>query len=72
MLPELPTRDGHKAGTEPLETTVVFVAGMLVYLAFQAEFGIQGQHREAIRLHVAVATAFTYFRIDENAHIRVG
>ena len=50
--------DADEARAEALGARVVLVAARLVDLALAAELGLERQHRDAVRLHRAVAAAF--------------
>ena len=64
--------NGNEARAETLDAREVLVARRLVDGAFAAEFGLQGDHRDAVRRHAAVAAPLAYGRVDEDAPGRVG
>ena len=51
---------GDEARAEALDAGVILVAGRLVDRALAAELGFHRQHRQAVRLHAAVAAAFAH------------
>src|SRR5690606_23131467 len=63
---------GDKARAEAFDAAEVVVAGRLVDLALAPELGFLRQHRDAERLHAAVAAAFADQRVDGHALGGVG
>ena len=63
--------DAHEARAEALDAREVLVAGGLVDLALAPVLGVEGQHREAVRLRVAVPAALADPVVDERAPVRV-
>ncbi|MNX87618.1 hypothetical protein D3C86_1195500 [compost metagenome] len=64
--------DRDEARAEAVDAGVVLVARRLVELALAAQFGLQRHQRQAVGGHAAVAAAFAYGLVDEQAAIRVG
>src|SRR5690606_16252298 len=70
--PQRAAHDGYEAGAEAVHAGVILVAAGLVDLAL-APFGSIGRHqRQAVGLHAAVAAAFAYGLVDEQAARRIG
>ena len=63
---------GDKARAKAFETGEILVAGGLVDAALASEFGLQRLHRDAVRRRAAVAAAFAYEFVDDDARVRVG
>ncbi len=63
---------GDERGAEPLHAGVVLVAGRLVDGALPAELGLQRLHRDAVRLHAAVAAALADELVDDDALLGIG
>src|SRR4029079_5345169 len=72
LFPERPSlhRDADPAKT--LQARVILVPAALVDGALAAELGLDRDHREAIRLHAAIAAAFADELVDDDALLRVG
>ena len=62
---------GHEARTEAFDTGEVLVAGGLVDAALASVLGVEREHRETVRLRVAVAAALADPVVDERPAIRV-
>src|SRR4029079_1016605 len=60
-----------EARAKALGARVVLVARRLVDLALSAELGLERQHRDAVRLHRAVAAAFADAVVDEETPRRI-
>ena len=63
---QLTAVDRDEGRTKAFDTGIVLVAGRLVDGALAPEFGLQRLHRNAVRLHRAIATAFADRGIDEH------
>src|SRR4029077_16859095 len=63
---------GDKAWAKALEAGEILVAVRLVDAALAAEIGLDRQHRNAVRLVRAIATAFADGVVDEDALGRIG
>ena len=63
---------GDEARAEPLDAGEVLVARGLVDGALAPEPGLERHHRDAVRLHPAVAAPLAYRGVDEGAPGRVG
>src|SRR5205814_209030 len=70
-LLQLRTMHGDEGRAEALHAGEVFVAGRLVDGALPAEFGLQRLHRNAVRLHAAVAAALADQLVDDDAFLGV-
>ena len=64
--------NGHQAWTEAVQAGIVLVAGGLVDLALDAEFGGDGPYGEAIGFGAAVAAALANGLVDDNAARGIG
>src|SRR5438045_4119022 len=69
---EIRTLDGHEGRAEALQARIVLVAARLVDGALAAPFGFERLHRDAVRLHAAVAAAFADEFVDDHALVRIG
>ena len=69
--PPAPALDQDEARAEALEAGKILVAGGLVDRPLAPEFGLQRHHREAVRLHAAVAAAFAHVRVDDDPPVGV-
>src|SRR5690606_14938386 len=70
-LARLAAVHGDEARAEALDAAEVLVAGRLVDLALAPELGFLRQHRDAERLHAAVAAAFADQRVDRHALVGI-
>src|SRR6185436_4731508 len=70
-LAQLAAEHADEARAEALDAGVILVAARLVDLALAAELGLERHHRDAIRLHAAVAAAFADLLVDEDLARRV-
>ncbi len=61
-----------KLGQKPLRQEKSLLHGRLVDGALGAELGLQRDHRDAVRLHAAIAAALAHGRIDEHALVGIG
>jgi hypothetical protein len=68
---QLAALDRDEARAEALEAGVVLVAGVLVDPALASELGLDRLHRQAVRLHRAVAAAFADELVDDHALRRI-
>ena len=63
--------DRDEAGAEAFDAGEVLVAVGLIDLPLAAPFGIQRLHRDAVRLHRAIAAAFADQIVDEHPLVRI-
>ena len=63
---------GDEGRAEALHAGEVLVAGRLVDGALAAELGLQRLHRDAVRLHAAVAAALADQFVDDDALLGIG
>ena len=63
---------GDEGRAETFHAGEVLVAGGLVDGALAAELGFQRLHRDAVRLHAAVAAAFADQFVDDDTLVRIG
>src|SRR5258707_529367 len=68
---QLPPVHGHEAGTKAFDAGKVLVARRLVDRALAAELGLERRHRDAVRLHAAIAAALAHRLVDDHALGRV-
>src|SRR5207248_5263468 len=64
--------DGDEARAESLQAGIILVARGLVDGALATELGLERLDREAIRLHAAIAAAFTDHLVDDHAPGGIG
>ena len=64
--------DRYKAGTEPVNAGIIFVAARLVDSAFAPELGFDRHDRNAVRGFRAITAAFTNQIVDKDALCRIG
>ncbi len=62
---------GDKGWAKALQAGIILVAARLVDGALAPEFGFQRLHRDAVRLHRAIAAAFADRGIDDHAALRI-
>ena len=70
-LAPLPALHQHEARAKALDAGEILVAGRLIDRPLAPELGLQRHHREAVRLHAAVAAALAHVRVDDDAPVRV-
>src|SRR6185369_12199669 len=70
-LLELRAMHGDEGRAEALHAGEVLVAGRLVDGALAAEFGLERLHRDAVRLHAAVAATLADQFVDDDALLGV-
>src|ERR1700710_1479835 len=68
---QLAAIDGDEGRAETLEAGIILVAARLVDGALAPHLGLQRLHRNAVRLHRAVAAAFAHRRIDQHPPRRI-
>ncbi len=68
---QLAAIDGDEGRAKAFQAGIVLVASRLVDGALASQFGLQRLHRDAVRLHRAIAAAFAYGRIDDHAASRI-
>src|SRR5262249_56563255 len=64
--------DRNEARAEAFDAGIILVAVRLVDRALPPELGLLRQHRDAVRLHRAVAAALADALVDEDAARRIG
>ncbi|CAB3775211.1 hypothetical protein LMG29542_08593 [Paraburkholderia humisilvae] len=64
--------DRDEARAKAVHTRIVLVAGRLIDTALTPKRRLDGLDRQAVRLHAAIATAFTDGFVDEEPFVRVG
>src|SRR6202035_5766078 len=64
---QLRALDRDEGRAEALHAGEVLVAARLVDGALAAELGLERLHRDAVRLHAAVAAAFAHELVDDDA-----
>src|SRR3982074_1996080 len=69
--PRLPPSAANEEGAETLQAGIVLVAAGLVDGALAPHLGFQRLHRNAVRLHRAIAATFAHHGIDDDAALRI-
>src|SRR5262249_7628817 len=69
---ELRAMHRHERRAEALHAGEILVAARLIDGALAPELGLERLHRNAVRLHAAIAAALTYQLVDDHALVGIG
>src|SRR5207245_10532692 len=70
-LLELGAVHGDERGAEALEAAEILVAAGLIDAALAPELGFERLHRDAVRLHAAIAAALAHQLVDDHALVGI-